>query len=105
MILTTLCREEQVVKPSDGKIHDQFTQGREFLRDVALRYASQHGLRPEKVEWVEMGGDEWWLKVTTAEHTVKVVFSADEIEDFAAGGEGSSGSKAKIRNAFASLAM
>jgi hypothetical protein len=52
-----------------------------------------------------MGGDEWWLKVATAEQSVKVVFSADELIDFAAGGAGSSGTKAKIRNAFASLSM
>jgi hypothetical protein len=62
-------------------------------------------LRKNQIEWVEMGGDEWWLKVTTAEHTVKVVFSVEEIADFANGGEGASGSKAKLRNAFASLAM
>ena len=87
------------------EIDDQCRTGKDMLKDVALRYATQHGLRPEKIEWVEMGGDEWWLKFSTAEHTVKVVFSADEIADFAAGGEGASGSKAKIRNAFASLAM
>jgi hypothetical protein len=88
-----------------SEISDECRIGKEMLQAVALRYASQHGLRPEKIEWVEMGGDEWWLKVTTADHTVKVVFSLDEIEDFANGGEGASGSKAKIRNAFASLAM
>lgn len=76
-----------------------------MLKEVALRYASQHGLRPDMVEWVCQGGDEWWLKVSTEQHSVKVVFSLDEIEDFADGGAGSAGSKAKIRNAFAHLAM
>jgi hypothetical protein len=81
------------------------TKGKELLREVALRYASQHGLRPEKIEWECPWGDEWWLKVITEHHSVKVVFSADEIEDFAGGGMGTQSSKAKIRNAFASLAM
>jgi hypothetical protein len=76
-----------------------------MLQDVALRYASQHGLRPDSIEWVEQGGDEWWLKVSTEQHSVKVVFSLDEIEEFAGGGPGTASSKAKIRNAFASLAM
>jgi hypothetical protein len=84
--------------------NDQHRKGQDMLREVALRYASQHGLRPEKVEWIQMY-DEWWLKVITDEHSVKVVFSLDEIEDFAAEGLGSKGSKVKIRNAFASLAM
>lgn len=87
------------------EIEDLQGKGKEMLKVVALRYASQHGLRPNKVEWVCQGGDEWWLKVSTEQHSVKVVFSLDEIEDFAGGGPGSSGSKAKIRNAFASLAM
>ena len=84
---------------------NQHRKGQEMLQEVALRYASQHGLRPDRVEWEKLGGDEWWLKVSTAEHTVKVVFSPDELEDFAMEGPGSQGSKVKIRNAFASLAM
>jgi len=80
-------------------------RGMDMLKAVALRYASQHGLQPDRAEWVRLGGDEWWLKVMTERHAVKVVFSADEIEDFAAEGPGSRGSKAKIRNAFASLTM
>jgi hypothetical protein len=36
---------------------------------------------------------------------VRVVFSLDEIEDFAANGDGAKFSKHKIRDAFASLAM
>lgn len=82
----------------------QVRRGQEMLGEVALRYASQHGLRPEKVEWEEFGG-EWLLRVETGEHSVKVVFSSDEIEDFADEGEGRASSKGKIRNAFASLAI
>ena len=48
-------------------------------RTEAAAYATQHGLRPETIEWAEMGGDEWWLKVVTEQHSVKVVFSLDEI--------------------------
>jgi len=84
---------------------DQLRTGQEMLKEVALRYASQHGLRPDTVEWVRLGGDEWWLKVMTEEHAVKVVFSADEIEEFPTGDPGTRSSKGKIRNAFASLAM
>lgn len=86
-------------------IGDQRSKGKDMLKEVALRYASQHGLRPEKVEWVEQGGGEWWLKVFTEQHSVKVVFSPDEIEEFAGGGPETASSKAKIRNSFASLAM
>ena len=78
--------------------------GQERLRDVARHYAAQHGLRPEAVDWVEQY-DGWWLTVIDAKHTVRVVFSMDEIEDFAAEGDGTKGSKLKIRNAFASLTM
>jgi hypothetical protein len=86
-------------------IEDQRSKGKEMLKEVALRYASQHGLRPDKIEWVEQGGDEWWLKVSTEQHSVRVVFSLEEIEEFAGGGPGTASSKVKIRNAFASLAM
>jgi hypothetical protein len=87
------------------EIEEQRSKGKEMLQEVALRYASQHGLRPDKVEWIEQGGDGWWLKVVTEQHSVKVVLSIDEIEEFAGGGPATAGSKAKIRNAFASLAM
>jgi hypothetical protein len=83
---------------------DLLEQGQDLLKDVALRYATQHSLCPDTIEWVQLG-DDWWLRVTTTDHSVKVVFSRDEIEDFAAEGLGSKGSKLKIRNAFASLAM
>ncbi|MDZ4185860.1 MAG: hypothetical protein U1D97_12905 [Desulfuromonadales bacterium] len=86
------------------EIEDQ-RRGKEMLKEVAIRYASQHGLRPDKIEWVEAGGDEWWLKVMTKQHSVKVVFSIEEIEDFPGGDEDTTSSKAKIRNAFASLSM
>jgi hypothetical protein len=87
------------------EIEEQRSKGKELLKEVALRYASQHGLRPDRIEWVEQGGDEWWLKVSTEQHSVKVVFSLDEIEEFAGGGPETVSSKTKIRNAFASLAM
>lgn len=78
--------------------------GQDLLREVALRYAAGHGLRPDAAEWTKQY-DEYWLTVSDADHSVKVVFSRDEIEDFAEEGPGSKGSKVKIRNAFASLAM
>lgn len=87
------------------EIEGQRRIGKELLKEVALRYASQHGLRPDKIEWVEVGEDECWLKVLTAEHSVKVVFSIEEIEDFSGGGADTTSSKAKIRNAFSSLSM
>lgn len=87
-----------------SEMENQGEKGKEMLQEVALRYASQHGLRPESVEWVNMGY-EWWLKVSDTDHSVKVVFSIDEIEDFAIEGEGTNSSKVKIRNAFASLEM
>jgi hypothetical protein len=86
-------------------IKNQRSKGKEMLKEVALRYASQHGLRPDKIEWVEQGGDDWWLKVSTEQHSVRVVFSLDEIEEFAGDGPETVSSKVKIRNAFASLAM
>lgn len=78
--------------------------GQDQLKEAARYFAAQHGLRPEAIEWIEQY-DGWWLTVTTPEHTVRVVFSLDEIEDFAAEGDGSNGSKRKIRDAFASLSM
>ena len=83
---------------------DLLNQGQQQLKEVALRYANGHGLHPDRIAW-DQQYDEWWLKVSTADHSVRVVFSRDEIEDFALEGEGSKGSKIKIRNAFASLAM
>jgi hypothetical protein len=85
-------------------ITDLTSRGQSLLQEVALRYATQHGLRPDRIDWVRQF-DEWWLTVTTADHSIRFVFSQDEIEDFAAEGPGSKGSKHKIRNAFASLTM
>lgn len=78
--------------------------GQDQLKEVARHFAAQHGLRPEAIDWVEQY-DGWWLTVTDARHTVRVVFSLDEIEDFAAEGDGAQGSQRKIRDAFASLTM
>ena len=79
-------------------------KGKELLQEVALRYASQHGLRPDLIEWDDLGY-ECGMKVVTAEHTVRVVFSPDEIEVYAAQGAVDKDAKLKIRNAFASLSM
>jgi hypothetical protein len=80
------------------------TRGKELLQEVALRYATQHGLRPDTIEWVNQGY-EWWLKIITADHTVRVAFSPDEIEEYAACGHVDKEAKVKIRNSFASLSM
>ncbi|PLX88382.1 MAG: hypothetical protein C0618_04250 [Desulfuromonas sp.] len=85
-------------------MNEQFKQGQVRLAEVANRYASQHGLQPETVEWVDQGY-EWWLRLSTSQHTVRVVFSRDEIEAFSDGSDDSRETKIKIRNAFASLAM
>jgi hypothetical protein len=85
-------------------MNDQLSRGKAMLEEVALRYAGQHGLRPERVEWATQGYD-WWLQVSTADHSVRVVFSPDEIEAFAGDDPGNKYAKMKIRNAFASLAM
>lgn len=80
-------------------------KGKQLLEEVALRYASDHGLRPEALEWVDQGY-EWLLRISTADHTVRVGFSPDEIEFFVAGTvEENRDTKQKIRNAFASLSM
>lgn len=88
-----------------SEINEQTSKGKELLQEVALGYATQHGLRPDKIEWINQGY-EWQLRVMTEEHTVRVSFSRDEIEFFAAGRpEENKGTKVKIRNAFASLSM
>ncbi len=80
-------------------------QGKLLLEEVAQRYAADHGLKPDKIEWVDQGY-EWLLRVNTAEHTVRVGFSADEIAYFVTGSAAENrGTKVKIRNAFASLSM
>ncbi len=83
---------------------DQFEKGKAMLEEVALRYAADHGLRPDKVEW-DNQGYEWLLRVIDATHTVRVIFSPDEIEFFAEDLPENRETKMKIRNAFASLSM
>lgn len=83
---------------------DQIIKGKELLQEVALRYATQHGLRPDSVEWDDLGYESC-MKVITTEHTVRVVFSPDEIEVYAAEGAVDKEAKLKIRNAFGSLSM
>lgn len=82
----------------------QFAKGQSMLEAVARRYAGEHGLRPEAVEWVDYGY-EWLLKVIDARHTVRVGFSPDEIILFAEDLPENRETKGKIRNAFASLSM
>lgn len=79
-------------------------KGKEMLEGVARSYAADHGLRPESVTWDDQGY-QWLLKVSDAEHTVRLVFSPDEIEFFAEMPDENRETKVKIRNAFASLSM
>lgn len=83
---------------------EQVNQGQSMLEEVARRYAAEHGLRPDTVEWVNHGY-EWSLRVIDAERTVRVVFSPDEIAMFAENLPENRQTKSKIRNAFASLSM
>lgn len=80
------------------------SKGKLMLEEVARRYAGDHGLRPDTVEWVNQGY-EWLLRVIDAEHTVRLVFSPDEIEMFVEDLPENRMTKMKIRNAFASLSM
>lgn len=81
----------------------QIDKGKKMLEEVALRYAGDHGLRPV-IAWQDYGF-EWTLTATDAQHTVRVVFSPDEIEMFAEELPENRETKMKIRNAFASLSM
>jgi hypothetical protein len=78
--------------------------GQDRLKEVARYFAAQHGLRPDSIEWIEPF-DGWRLTVTAPEHSVTMLFSLDEMEDFATDGDGAKGSKRKIRDAFAGLTM
>ncbi len=49
-----------------------------MLEEVALRYAAGHGLRPQ-IEWDDQGY-QWLLRVSSAEHTVRLVFSPADIK-------------------------
>lgn len=82
----------------------QIARGRELLEETARHFAGEHGLRPELVEWEDQGY-QWLLKVIDPVHTVRVIFSPDEIEMFAEELPENRGTKMKIRNAFASLSM
>ena len=82
---------------------DQLEKGRAMLEEVALRYAAGHGLRP-RIEWDDQGY-QWLLRVIDVEHTVRLVFSPDEIEFFADDLPENKETKMKIRNAFANLSM
>ena len=82
---------------------DQLEKGKTMLEEVALRYAAGHGLRPQ-IEWDDQGY-QWLLRVSDAEHCVRLVFSPDEIEFFAEGLPEYKETKMKIRNAFAGLTM
>lgn len=79
------------------------SKGKAMLEEVAIGYARDHGLAPQ-VEW-EDHGFEWLLRLTDATHTVRVVFSPDEIAFFAELEGADRETKMKIRNAFASLSM
>ena len=83
---------------------EQLDRGKALLEEVARRYAGDHGLRPEAVEWVDEGY-EWLMKVSDARHTVRVGFSPDEIAMFAEDLLENRETKRKIRDAFASLSM
>ena len=61
--------------------------GQARLKEVARYFATQHGLRPDSIEWTDQS-DGRRLTVTGPEHAVKMVFSLDWIEDFAADVEG-----------------
>jgi len=82
---------------------EAFNKGKAMLEEVALRYAGGHDLQPE-IEWDDQGY-QWLLRLNTAEHTVRVVFSPDEIEMFAEDLPENRETKGKVRNAFAGLSM
>ncbi len=82
---------------------DALNRGKVMLEEVALRYAAGHGLHPT-IEWEDQGY-QWLLKAIDEKHTVRLVFSADEIEFFAEDLPENRETKIKIRNAFASLSM
>jgi hypothetical protein len=83
---------------------EQLNKGKAMLEEIAQRYAGDHGLRPDRVEW-ESQGYEWLLRVIDAAHTVRLVFSADEIEMFAEDLPENSETKSRIRRAFSGLHM
>lgn len=82
---------------------EQLNKGKAMLEAVALDYARGHGLTPE-AEWVNQGL-EWMLRLEDDQHTVRLMFSSDEIEFFVEDDPLNRETKMKIRNAFASLSM
>ena len=82
---------------------EQINRGKTLLEEVALDYARDHGLHPV-TEWVNQGY-EWMLRLDDEQHTVRVMFSPDEIAFFAELEGADRETKMKIRNAFASLSM
>lgn len=82
---------------------EMLNKGKAMLEEVALRYAAGHGLHP-KIEWEDQGY-QWLLKAIDADHTVRLVFSPDEIEFYAEDLPENRETKKKISNAFASLSM
>ena len=83
---------------------EQLDRGKAMLEDIARRYAGDHGLRPDTVEWIDQGY-EWLMKVIDARHTVRVGFSPDEIAMFVEDLPENRETKRKIRDAFASLSI
>ena len=83
---------------------DMLNKGKQLLEEVAKGCAGDHGLRLDSLEWEDQGY-QWMLKVSDQDHTVRLIFSADEIEYFAEVPEDNRETKMRIRNAFASLAM
>ena len=81
----------------------EIARGKAMLVEVALGYARDHGLNPT-VEWVDIGF-EVMLRLEDREHTVRVMFSLDEIKFFTEDDPANRDTKMKIRNAFASLTM
>jgi len=81
----------------------QLIQGKAMLEEVALGYARDHGLNLD-VEWVDIGF-EIMLRLSDETHTVRMMFSADEIAFFAEDDPANRDTKMKIRNAFAGLSM
>lgn len=94
-----VCKEESEIP--EGV---QLNKGKAMLEEVALCYAGDHGLRPDTLEW-DNQGYQWTLKVIDSDHTVRVVFSPDEIAMFADDLPENRETKSKVRNAFASLSM
>jgi hypothetical protein len=82
---------------------EMLNKGKAMLAEVALAYAGDHGLHPD-VAW-ENQGYEWLLRVSDETHTVRLVFSPDEIELFVEDLPENRETRLKIRNAFAGLSM